>query len=152
MSKLWPFVKYWFPVLVWMGVIFSASSDRMSLEHSSRIIGPIVRYLFPHLSNEAVRATVFTVRKFAHLTEYAILAVLLWQTQDKPIRGALRPWKPSTAWFALSIATLYAVTDEFHQTFVPTRQGSVWDVLLDSAGAATGLFFVWCWKRWRESS
>ena len=130
-----------------MGVIFSASSDRMSLEHSSRIISPIVRCLFPHLSDEAVRATVFIIRKFAHLTEYAILAVLLWRTQDKPIRGAVRRWKLSAAWFALSIATLYAATDEFHQTFVPTRQGSVRDVLLDSAGAAIGLFFMWCLKR-----
>ena len=55
-------VKYWLPVLVWMGIIFSGSSDSASFEHSSRIIGPLVRWFFPLLSDEAVHAIVVSVR------------------------------------------------------------------------------------------
>jgi len=46
---------------------------------------------------------------------------------------------------------LYAGTDEFHQRFVPSRQASGWDVLLDSTGAAMGLLGLWalgCWRKW----
>ena len=77
--RLRSFLKYWLPVLVWMGIIFSGSSDSASFEHSSRIIGPLVRWLFPQLSDEAVHAIVVSVRKGAHLAEYAVLALLLWR-------------------------------------------------------------------------
>jgi VanZ family protein len=40
------------------------------------------------------------------------------------------------------VAALYATTDEFHQAFVPSRQGLVWDVLLDSSGALASLLFL----------
>ena len=50
------------------------------------------------------------------------------------------------------LAALYAVTDEFHQTFVPSRQGQIVDVFIDSLGAALGLFAVWMAVRWRKPS
>ena len=70
-----------------MALIFSASGDRASFSHSSRIIGPIVRWLFPQLSDEAVHAIVVLVRKCAHLAEYAVLALLLWRALRKPTPG-----------------------------------------------------------------
>ena len=51
---------------------------------------------------------------------------------------------------ALALAALYAASDEIHQTFVPSRQGSVWDVLLDTAGAAFGLLCLWTIGRLRK--
>lgn len=70
------------------------------------------------------------VRKLAHATEYAILA-LLWF-------GALGS-KPQ----AVVIAFLYACTDEFHQLFVPGRAGLFTDVLIDTSGAAAVMLVVW---------
>jgi VanZ family protein len=138
------------PLLVWMLVIFSASSDRMSFEHSSRLIGPFVRWLFPHLSDEAVRAFVMFARKCAHLTEYAVLALLIWRTLRKPPEPNASSWRWSHAGLALTLAALYAASDEIHQTFVPSRQGSVWDVLVDTAGAAFGLLCLWAVGRLRK--
>ena len=68
----------------------------------------------------------YPLRKAAHLFEYGVLALLLRRA------GLSR-----AASFVLSV--LYAVTDEWHQSFVPGRHGAVSDVLVDAAGALTGL-------------
>jgi VanZ family protein len=133
-----------------MVVIFSASGDRASFSHSSRIIGPLVRWLFPQLSDEAIHAIVVSVRKGAHLTEYAVLTLLLWRALRKPRRGDARPWQWSQAGLALGLTALYAASDELHQLFVPSRQGSIWDVLLDTAGGALALVGLWVVGRVRK--
>src|SRR5256885_1630401 len=76
-SRMVSLLKYWLPVVVWMVLIFGFSSDAMSFQHSSRIIGPLVHWLLPNLSTEKTNSIVFLVRKCAHLTEYALLAVLV---------------------------------------------------------------------------
>ncbi len=141
---------YWSPLLVWMLIIFSASGDGMSFQHSSRIIGPLVHWLLPHLSDEAVHASVVFARKCAHVTEYAVLALLIWRALRRPPEPTVSSWRWSEAGLALALAALYAASDEFHQAFVPSRQASVWDVLLDTAGAAFGLFCLWAVGRWRK--
>jgi VanZ family protein len=141
--KLWSLIRYWLPVLVWMWVIFSASGDQSSFQRSSRIIGPFVRWIFPHLSDNAVQAIVVIVRKCAHLTEYAVLALLLWRGLRKPAKPNAAPWRWSEAGLALALVALYAASDEIHQTLVPSRQGCVTDVLLDTTGAALGLLSLW---------
>ncbi len=71
------------------------------------------------------------LRKAAHLTEYAILAALLRRATD------------SYGW-AFALAVGYAVSDEFHQTFVRGRHGSPVDVAIDAIGAGIGLM---AWRR-----
>ena len=135
-----------------MGLIFTASGDSGSVKHSSRIIGPLLNWLFPNLSPDTVNLVVFGVRKCAHLTEFAILALLVWRAHRKPVRGDTRPWHWSQAAEALWVAVFYASTDEFHQTFVASREGCVRDEMIDSSGAVAGLFALWiigrCWKKW----
>ena len=135
-----------------MCLIYTASDDRASMQHSSRIIEPILRWLFPHLADATVREVVFLVRKCAHLTEYAVLALFIWRAIRKPVRLDSRPWKWREALNVLGWVALYAATDEFHQLFVPSRQASVWDVLIDTSGAALGLLAVWVFYRWRTPS
>ncbi len=143
MLRLRPLVLYWLPVLVWMWVIFSASGDQMSMQHSSRILGPLMRWLFPHLSDEAVHTVVVFVRKCAHVTEYAVLALLLWRGLRKPAEQGRVPWRWSKAGLVLALVALYAASDEIHQAFVPSRQASVWDVLIDTSGGALALLCLW---------
>jgi len=109
-----------------------------------------MHWLFPQLSRESIDTVVYVVRKGAHLTEYALLAFLLWRARRKPIRNDLRPWKGAEARFAVVIVALYASTDELHQAFVPSRQASVWDVLLDTTGAAVGMLILWAYGRSRK--
>jgi VanZ family protein len=143
------FIIGYLPVLIWMCVIFSASGDRASFHHSSRIIAPLFLWLFPNASPHAVHSAVFFVRKCAHLTEYAILALLLLRAlQLSANRETL--WHLPHARLALLIVALYAASDEFHQRFVPSREASAWDVLIDTTGAAIALFLVWAFTRLRQ--
>ena len=106
------FARYWLPVLVWMGVIFSASSDSLSFQHSSRLIGPVVRWLFPHLSDEAVHAIVVIARKCAHLAEYAVLTLLLWRALRKPPEPDAPRWRWSEAGMALALVALVGADNQ----------------------------------------
>ena len=133
-----------------MWIIFSASGDRMSLQHSSRIIGPLVHWLFPHLSDDAVHAIVLIVRKCAHVTEYAVLTLLLWRALHKPPGPEGPSWRWSEAGLVLALVALYAASDEIHQAIVPSRQGCVRDFLLDTTGAALGLLCLWAAGRLRK--
>jgi VanZ family protein len=144
------FLKYWLPPLVWMAVIFSASADSKSTEHSSRYFEPLLRWLFPQMSPEHVGQIHYAFRKFCHLAEYAVLAWLLWRAIRKPGKNNPRPWGWAEAGAALSIVVLYAATDEFHQAFVPTRTAQLSDVFVDAAGGAAGLFAVWIFGRLRK--
>jgi VanZ family protein len=111
-----------------------SSTDLMSAEHTSRFIGPFLRWFSPDITEAAVASVQLFVRKCAHLIEYAILASLLFralrQGGDNFQRAAV---------IALVISAISAALDEFHQSFVPSRTGSLSDVLIDCAGALAGL-------------
>jgi VanZ family protein len=105
-------------VLVWAGVIFAISS-------------------IPSLST-GLGLWDYVLRKCAHATEYAVLAVLLVRATG------------SYAW-AFALAVAYAGTDELHQTFVRGRHGSPIDVGIDAAGALLGLAAWWQLRSWRPA-
>jgi VanZ family protein len=148
--KFRAFLKYWLPALIWMALIFSASSDSHSYEHSSRLIAPLLHWLFPQMPETRVDAIVYFTRKCAHLTEYAVLALLLWRAVRRPMKNDPRPWVWPEAGLALAIVFLYAASDEFHQIFVPTRTAQVSDVFIDTAGGAASLLALWMIGRWRK--
>jgi len=62
------------PLVVWMAVIFAASTSALSGANTSRVVGPILRWLFPQISEAEIETAHFVVRKAAHFAEYAILA------------------------------------------------------------------------------
>ncbi len=144
------FFKYWLPVVLWMGLIFGGSTDLLSSQRTSRIIGPLLRWLNPKVSDETVRAVQTVVRKGGHVAEYSVLAVLLWRARRKPARNDPRPWCWREASLAVFYVGLYAATDEFHQWFIPSRGASVWDALLDVLAAAAGLLLLWRLGRGRR--
>ncbi len=74
-------------------------------------------------------------RVVAHFSEYALLAAL-WS-------WALAPWLGRRAFVvAAAISLLYAITDEYHQSFVPGRDSDPLDVLVDALGITAGLLVV----------
>jgi VanZ family protein len=100
----------WLPPLLLMGVIFALSAQP-SLDSGLGLIDTVGR-------------------KLIHFAEYALLCFLWWRalvTVTSPGRAAL---------FAFLLASGYAATDEYHQTFVEGRHGSPIDWAIDSAGAA----------------
>lgn len=144
------FILYLLPVAIWMIAIFSASGDGASFQHSSRIIEPFLHWLFPKMPPETAMEIVFVCRKCAHLTEYAILALLVWRARRRLLWPDGGSWSWSTAGVALWVAVLYAATDEYHQTFIPSREGCLRDVFIDSSGAVAGLVLLWILGRWRK--
>jgi VanZ family protein len=118
-------------------VIFAGSTSVMSAEHTSRYIVPFLLWLKPGMSPEAIWTILVVVRKCAHATEYAVLALLLWRAlRSLP---SLRAKTLMVFGAALLGCALFAASDEFHQTFVKSRTPSVRDVLLDVGGAFLGL-------------
>jgi VanZ family protein len=142
-------VLAWLPALLWMAVIFGASTDLLSGARTSRFIGPVLRWFQPDLSDQAIRRVQLVVRKGAHVAEYAIFSILLYRALRRSRREEVEitrdGWCRACAFGAVLIATLYAASDEWHQSLVPSRDGTVHDVIIDSAGAALGLLL---WHRW----
>ena len=133
-----------------MALIFIGSTDLLSSQHTSRFLVPFLHWLMPWLSDDTLGRIQFMVRKGGHVSEYALLAVVFWRALRRPVAGDPRPWSRRTAGVAVLGATLYAVTDEVHQSFVASRFGSAWDVLLDGAGAAAAMMLVWWIHRRRQ--
>lgn len=122
--------------ILWMIVIFCFSAQPG--EDSSKVSGFFVDLLsFLFMENEFLmeRAS-FLVRKCAHMSEYALLAILfyhLFMNTSKFVYAYP---------LALLCSFLYACSDEFHQLFVPGRAGMFQDVLIDTTGAFLGLLAV----------
>lgn len=127
-----------------MLLIFLASTDLGSAEHTSRFLIPFLRWLVPDVSLATLAAAQFFVRKSAHVTEYAILGALLLRALSS--RSGRPRWHYAV--MALVVAGGYAAFDEFHQTFVQSRTGSPRDVMIDISGACLGLFVWWMLARW----
>jgi VanZ family protein len=156
-----PFIKYWLPLLIWMALISVASSDLMSSSQTSRFLIPFLRWLKPDILPETLEQIHFWWRKTGHLFEYAMLGVLMIRAfrgerkrtnnnAQRPTSNAQRSKKNlfTSAWIG---STIFAVLDEFHQSFVVSRGAAVGDVMIDSIGAALGLLFYAILTRWRLS-
>ena len=140
--KVWKRTLAWLAVAGWMVVIFAFSAQTGN--RSGNTSGEIVRWIiglfyrgFADLPQakqaEVLELLHLVIRKGAHFTEYAVLAMLT--------ANALRGYQISTVlgWCApVAFSALYAATDEIHQYFVPDRACRLLDVGIDTAGALFG--------------
>jgi VanZ family protein len=146
-SSMRTFLKYWLPVFIWLGVIFAGSTDIFSTEQTSRYLVPFLRWLDPQISLSTIATVHFALRKLGHLTEYAVLAALLWRAlhNARNLRA-----KMATLFVGVWVAcTIIAVSDEFHQSFVASRTASPYDVLIDVCGALIGILLCLMFSRRR---
>lgn len=144
------FSKYWGPVAVFMALIFVGSTDWLSGKSTGRFLIPLIKFLLPAADESLVNGIRFLIRKMGHLTEYAILAILLWRAltfSGRPGNTDKVEWSPRIAFLAWLCASLYAVSDEFHQSFVPSRVGSPFDVMIDAAGAGIAILILFLIRR-----
>ena len=124
------------PLIIWMALISYASSNEFSALNTSRVVRPLLLWLFPNISEESIGLAHFLVRKAAHITEYAVLGWLAARTFEGSSRAYLRQ-----RWFVagLLLIVIHALLDEYHQSFVPSRTGSLYDSGIDIAGGIIGL-------------
>ena len=148
-SRTATFGRYWLPVLLWAAAIFTGSGASLSSSSTSRFLEPLIHWVLRGASAQTIDAVMIVVRKCGHLTEYAVLSMLCWRAVRQPVRGDTRTWSWREAAVSLTMATVYAASDELHQGFVPSRTASAWDVLVDTCGAAIGLALLWSLRRAR---
>jgi VanZ family protein len=124
------------PLLIWMLFISFASTAEFSSINTSRFFGPLLLWLFPGLGESQLAAIHFLMRKAAHFTEYAILALLARRAFVTSANALIR-----RRWFELGLllVAFYALLDEFHQSFVPSRTASIYDSAIDVAGGLSVL-------------
>jgi VanZ family protein len=131
------------PLILWMLFISFASTNEFSAVNTSKIIRPLLIWLFPHISEESIGFAHFIIRKLAHFVEYSVLGFLA----ARAFFFSSRRWLQQS-WFAAAmlLIMLYALIDEYHQSFVASRSASLVDSAIDIAGGVTALA-VSAWLR-----
>jgi VanZ family protein len=137
-------VYIWLPVAVGIAIIALESTEMFGSDHTSHPLRRLFEYFFGYFSDDRWELVHHLIRKTGHFLGYGFIG-LAW----------LRAW-----WFTLphsrfiqdaSLAllgtALVASCDEWHQTFLPNRTGSPWDVLLDCAGAIVLQLLVYIYMR-----
>ena len=131
-------------LVLWAALIFIGSTDLLSAANTGGVLVRPVLWLFPHLNEGTLKIFQFVVRKAGHLTEYAIFALLAARAFRTSSRELL-----SNHWFwaSLLLVIVYSLSDEFHQSFYPSRTASIYDCMIDSFGGLTALMFLAFRKR-----
>ncbi|MCU1266040.1 MAG: putative rane protein [Acidobacteria bacterium] len=137
-------LRRYLPLLIWMAVIFFASTGEFSASNTNALIQPLLRWLFPHITDERIATFHFLLRKCGHFSEYAVMGLLAAHAFIASSHTKLR-----SHWFvvALLLICVYALSDEYHQSFVASRTASIYDSLIDTAGGTTALILVALWRR-----
>ena len=146
-------LKAWIAAILWLILIAIESSALLSAHNTSRILYPILHFLFA-MDWDHFEVWHFFIRKSGHVVGYAMLSFLLFRAwrATLPAMSNLK-WTPRWASIAILGTILVASLDEWHQSFIPSRTGRWQDVVLDTcAGVAAQLvIFVW-WKGFRKGT
>jgi VanZ family protein len=113
------YINLWLPVAVWAIVIFTFSN-------------------YPTTPASQIHWQDFVVKKSAHVVEYAILTTLLYRAFLGSGMGKLK-----AGYLSILLALIYAISDEFHQSFVPGRDATLRDVVIDFFGSVASIYFIW---------
>lgn len=141
-------LSYWFPAIGVAILISVFSTHFFTGEHTAQIIIPILRWLFPSATLHTLHLLHFGIRKAAHVAEFGVFSIAVFHG----VRGDRYGWRPEWALITLLIAVGYAGLDEWHQSFVPTREARFRDVLIDSTGALLAQVLVWGYAKLHRNS
>lgn len=132
------------PLILWICLVLFLSSGNASMSNTSRFVRPFLEFIFPNASIELIDIYHGYIRKLAHVTEYSILAFWACRAFSGSAQKILRRF-----WyiFAFILIASVALIDETNQSYIASRTGSIYDVLLDiSGGTAMILVFSVVWK------
>jgi VanZ family protein len=141
------FVKYWLPVISWMGFIFWFSTEPFSDDHTTVLVQKILPFLFPAISPGPPILIDMFLRKAAHVTEYFVLSLLLFRALRA---GSGASWNWRWSFFSLGVVVFWAAIDELHQSFVPERTASIVDVGIDITGGILAQVMIAIVYRYRK--
>jgi VanZ family protein len=135
--------------VAWAALVFYLSTGRFGPDFSRALVAQALTLLHIAASPRTVHILDTLLRKAAHVTEYGMLAFLVYGSF-----GAQQPfrWRLRQAISCIGIVGLYSLTDEFHQRFVPGRHSSLIDCGIDVAGAAIAVGMIFEARRLKKSS
>ena len=132
------------PLLIWMTFISFASTTEFSSLNTSQFIRPLILWLLPNLTEVQLANLHFGIRKLGHFAEFGLLAYLASRAFVTSSFAFIR-----RRWFLLValLVVIYSLLDELHQSFVPSRSGSIYDSIIDMIGGFTVLLIFASWDR-----
>ena len=140
-------LKAWIAAILWLIVIAIESSAWLSAHNTSRILYPLLHFLFG-LDYDHFEIWHFYIRKSGHVFGYGLLSILLFRAWRATL-PALGDTKWTLRWANIAVlgTALVASLDEWHQSYIPSRTGSVRDVVLDTCAAIGAQILVLLWMK-----
>jgi VanZ family protein len=140
-------LKAWIALILWLIVIAIESTTYLSSDHTGRFLYPVLHYLFriDYASFEPYHAF---IRKAGHVFGYGLLSILLFRAwrETLPDSSGAR-WTFRWANIAVLGTALVASLDEWHQSYLPSRTGTVHDVILDTCAGIAAQLVLYLWLR-----
>jgi VanZ family protein len=145
-------LKAWIAAVLWLILIAIESSALLSAHNTSRILYPLLHFLFG-MDWERFEVWHFFIRKSGHVVGYAVLSTLLFRAwrATLPTMSDVK-WTPRWATIAILGTALVASLDEWHQSFIPSRTGRWQDVVLDTCAGLGAQLLILVWTRRKKSS
>jgi VanZ family protein len=142
-------LKAWIAAILWLIVIAMESTAMASANNTSRMLYPLLHFLFG-MDLQHFEPLHFLLRKGGHVFGYGLLSILFFRAWRETL-PALGDPKWTWRWANISVlgTALVASLDEWHQTFIPTRTGTVRDVVLDTCAAIAAQILVLLWMKRR---
>jgi VanZ family protein len=141
-------LRAWLPVALWIGVIALESTDMMSARNTGSFLYAVLQAIFGPISRSRFEVFHHLLRKSGHFVGYGILAIVCFRALRATLaNGLARLWCG-----AMLLTCLIASLDEWHQSFIPSRTASVYDVALDTVGGLSLLLLAALWTRRKHSA
>ena len=141
-------LKAWIAAILWLIVICIESSALLSAHNTSRILYPVLHFLFG-MTHARFEHWHIYMRKGGHIFGYGLLSILLFRAWRETLPLA-RNGKWAFRWAAIAVVgtALVASLDEWHQSYIPARTGTPWDVLLDTCAGIGAQILIFVWMSW----
>jgi VanZ family protein len=141
-------LKTWIAAILWLGIIFAESSNYGSAENTGRFLYPILHFLLG-VTRAQFPLWQHVIRKTGHFVGYFTLSLLLFRSWRATFRFGVS-WTIQWARISFFMTALVASLDEWHQFYLPSRTGTLQDILLDSTAALVAQILLFLFLRSRR--
>ena len=145
-------LKEWIAAGLWLALIAGESTNHLSAANTTRILYPLFHF-FTGVDPFRFVIWDYYIRKMGHFVGYFGLSILLFRAWRATLSFA-SPFSWSMQWARISffMTALVASLDEWHQTYLSSRSGSLRDVLLDSSAALTAQILIFLLQQGHRTS
>ena len=147
-----PVWKTWIAAVLWLGIIAVESTKFLSSENTGSLLYKILTGIVGAIDVDSFEVWHHYLRKTGHVVGYAVLSWLLfraWRATLPVLKNA--SWAFRWALVSFLMTAMVASLDEWHQSFIPSRTGTPWDVLLDSCAALSVQLVIYAVLRNRSN-